>query len=119
MPFPRLYDTIACKLDGYEAYTVRLLLNPTSAERVAWFAGFVTAKDDLTALALACVAVYGETQTAGLDFSTPAAARATLEQSDIPDELLSWLFLLPGEVWDARGEQLKKTLMRFLTTPTS
>lgn len=126
--FPRLYDNQSCPLDGYEALTFRVLLNPTGAEKTDWFHGHLGIDDCAACAALgdgvycadcalarermgrAAVSIYGKSQVAGFDFTTPDAALATLAQEDIPDELLSWLFLLPGTLWSARSDDLKKKL---------
>lgn len=108
--FPRIYETKVCPIADYGAYSLRLLLNPTRLERQAWFEGIAASDTDMGALAAACVAVYGETKAEGLDFATAENARATLENPALPDELLTWLILLPGETWAARADDIRKKL---------
>ena len=124
--FPRIYENQTCPLDGYEAYTFRVLVNPTGAEKTDWFYGNLGTEGCAACAALdgycpecqtarermgrAAVAFYGQTKVAGFDFSTPEAALATLAQDDLPDELLAWLYMLPSALWTARSDDLKKRL---------
>jgi hypothetical protein len=64
------------------------------------------------------VAVYGTSKAAGLDFSTTEAALATFENLDMPDELLSWLYMAPSALWEQRQEALKKSVFSSSTAPT-
>lgn len=112
MPFPRIYVNQTCPLEGYEAYTLRILANPTGAEKTAWAQSFLTFADsDFSAFGAAAVPILGETRAEGLDFSTAEAGAATLSSADLPDELADWILQAPGAVWAARSEDIKKKLM--------
>ncbi len=138
--FPRLYDNATCPLPGYEAFTFRVLLNPTGAEKEDWAFGNLgnpicqecqalrtESKDQAvycggcmearTRFGRALLALFGESQVKGFDFSSAAAALASLEQDDVPDELMAWIYLLPQSLWYARSEDLKKKL--FGSSPTA
>jgi hypothetical protein len=144
--FPRIYHDIACPLDGYEGYSFRVLVNPTGAEKTDWALGHLGVTDcpDCAKLGTprgkqgngdkkhcpACasardqlgrsaVAIYGTSKAAGFDFATVASALATFSMPDLPDELLAWLYMLPGALWAARSEDVKKKLPSFLTTGNS
>jgi len=117
--FPRIYGTIPCPLDGYAAYSVRLLMNPTRAEQDAWYDALNNPAPGMAVVGAAAVAIYGETRTAGLDFATTDASRATLDNPELPNELLGWLFRLPGAVWAARMDDMKKKLASPLMIGTS
>lgn len=146
MAFPRLYDDQTCPIAGYEGYALRVLVNPTGAEKTDWALGHLgidgcaecaklqpiagTSKtptprrwcaacaEARARLGRAAVAVFGTSHTEGFDFSTPENALATFAQ-DMPDELLAWLYMLPASLWAARSDDLKKKLLPSLTTPTS
>ena len=134
--FPRLYENITCPLVGYEGYTLRVLLNPTGAEKEDWFAGNLGQATCEACAALwkasaaesgereycpvcteararmgrSAVAIYGQSQAAGLDFSAADAALASFEQPGLPDEFLAWLYWAPSALWAARTDDLKKKL---------
>jgi hypothetical protein len=65
------------------------------------------------------VAIYGTSKVSGFDFATPDSALASFSQADLPDELLAWLYMLPGALWAARSEDVKKKLPQFLVTGDS
>jgi hypothetical protein len=127
--FPRIYQDISCPLDGYEGYSFRVLVNPTGAEKMDWALGSLgatgctecaapadgdycpscqTARDRMGRSA---VAIYGTSKAAGFDFATADAALSSFSQADLPDELLAWLYMLPGALWAARSEDVKKKLI--------
>lgn len=139
MPFPRIHVTETCPLEGYEGYTLRILANPTPANKNDWAFGDLPREGcedcarlgtlrgkpkatqaqphycaECTAkqqrLARACVAILGETRAGGLDFSTEEAAIATLAQPAMPDDLLAWIYMVPAAVWERRSNDLKKKL---------
>ena len=138
--FPRIYENQTCPLPGYEAMTFRVLINPTGAEKTDWARGHLGRTDcaDCQAarngtgeqifcvgcslardqMGRSSVAVYGQSQVAGFDFTTPAASLATFAQDDLPDELLAWLYLLPGSLWQARSDDLAKKLDSSSRTAT-
>lgn len=144
--FPRIYNDIVCPLDGYEGYSFRVLLNPTGQEKMDWALGHLgtldcqdcaklgtnsgkqgnggskkyciactTARDQLGRAALA---IYGTSHVDGFDFSTSAASLASFSMAELPDELLRWLYELPGALWGARTDDLKKKLLQRLTPPS-
>ena len=125
--FKQVYGNFTCPLD--ESIVVRLLLNPTGAVKQDWVAGRIVgcakcvhAEDgaittycaDCTAtrerMGRAWSAVYGETTTHGLVFAPPEAVIPTLTSDEMPDEIVAWLFALPGAVWDDRIAQIEKKL---------
>jgi len=130
--FPRLYTTEECPIPGYEGFTFRVLLNPTGQEKTDWAFGHLGLENcpecaklqeagapkrycaacaaARAQLGRAAVAVYGTSQVAGLDFSTPEASLASFGMDDLPDELLAWLYLLPAALWATRSDDLKKRL---------
>ena len=111
MPFPKLYQNEPCPIEGYEAYTLRVWVNPPPAVKDAWYAGLAKlAGQDYAAFGAAAVPIYGETKAEGLDFSTEEAAAETASCEDLPDELFAWLLMLPGALWQARTDDLKKKL---------
>jgi hypothetical protein len=142
--FPRLYTTEACPLDGYEALSFRVLLNPTGAEKEDWAFGHVgitgcadcqaarngagkktgqvycaTCTEARARFGRALVTVYGTSAVAGFDFSSPDAALQTIEAADIPDELLGWLYTMPGAVWQQRRDDIAKKLKERSTAGNS
>jgi hypothetical protein len=134
--FPRIYTDVACPLDGYEGYTFRVLANPTGAEKTDWAFGSLGDPDcadckaskraycaDCTTardrMGRSASAIYGTSKAAGLDFSTPEASLASFSLAELPDELLAWLYMLPGALWAARSEDVKKKLPQFLVTGDS
>jgi hypothetical protein len=62
-------------------------------------------------LGRSAVAIFGQSQVSGFDFSTPDAALASFSQDGLPDEFLYWLFALPGALWEKRTADLKKKLI--------
>lgn len=111
--FPRIYENQTCPLQGYEAYTLRILANPTGAEKEAWYTSFAgLAAQDYAAFGAAAVPILGETRADGLNFSTADAGAATISDAGIPDELLEWVFVAPGALWQERADNLKKKLLK-------
>lgn len=141
--FPRIYQDIVCPLDGYAGYSFRVLANPTGAEKDDWAYGNLgdancpdcailrsTGTPEIEWRCPNCttarerwsrvfVAVYGTSRAEGFDFSTPSASLMTLEQPDIPDELLGWLYMLPPTLWSTRNEAVKKKLLSSLASGDS
>lgn len=144
--FPRIYQDISCPLDGYEGYSFRVLVNPTGAEKMDWALGTLGARDcpecaklgtprgkqgnggkkyceactnARAMLGRSAVAIYGTSKAAGFDFSTPGDALESFSMAELPDELLAWLYMLPGALWSARSEDVKKKLTFSLTTGAS
>lgn len=136
--FPRLYSDQPCPIDGYEGYSFRVLLNPTGAEKDDWAMGnagvqgceacadarkaktptpfceqCTLARDRLGRSA---TVIYGTSHVKGFNFADTAASLATFAMTDLPDELLLWLYLLPGALWAARAEEIKKKLLTSLPT---
>ncbi len=130
MMFPRIFDDAACPLEGYAGYTFRVLVNPTAQEKRDWALGDLGApgcaecekgrKIDPSFFCPSCTerrsllgraahVVFLESKVQGFDFGTEEAALTSFSQP-MPDEFLAWLYMLPGSVWDRRGEALKKTL---------
>jgi hypothetical protein len=141
--FPRIYEDAKCPLDGYEALSFRVLVNPTGAEKNDWALGHMgidgceacaklgtprgkqgssskkycpACTEARDRMGRSAVAVYGPSQVPGFDFGTPESALATFGQADLPDELLLWLYMLPQALWAARNDDIKKKLTSFLTT---
>jgi len=115
--FPRIYVNETCPIEGYEAYSLRLLANPTGKEKEAWYAGLqALGERDYATFGAAACAIYSETKTSGLDFATPETAATTAERDDLPDELFGWLLLLPTRIWKARSDEITKKLEARLTT---
>lgn len=141
--FPRLYTDppLSCPLPGYEGYSFRVLLNPTSAEKTDWWLGGVgrrgcadcaaaQAADPPRPFCAICQerrdrwgrafpAIYGTSQVAGFDFTTAESSLSSITAPDVPDEFLSWLFQLPDSLWTARTEDVKKKLLPSSTTGNS
>lgn len=144
MPFPRIYEDAKCPLEGYEALSFRLLVNPTGAEKDDWAFGHMGVQDCAACAKLgtargkgtgipekkycpdcatardrqgrAAVAIFGPSQVPGFDFSTPETSLASFAQADLPDELLGWLYAVPSARWTARYDEIKKKLPSFSTT---
>ncbi len=138
--FPSLYENVTCPLDGYDAITVRVLVNPTGSVKNDWVFGHLgdlscpecgmgtdAYASDPRAYCPTCTqarqrfgrafsAAYGETRSAGLEFSTPEAALATLDSDALPDEFVSWLLHYCTALWQDRREQIKKKLPGFSAT---
>jgi hypothetical protein len=146
MQFPRLHETLCPPLAGYDSYRFCVLLNPTGAEKNDWFFGNLGQPDCADCQKLnpkrvephaneasdrvycpvcteararfgrAAVAIFGESRVQGFDFADADAALASFEQSALPDELLSWLFMAPAALWASRVDDLKKKLLGPLAT---
>ena len=140
--FPRIYENVTCPLDGYEAITMRVLVNPTGATINDWLYGHLgvpfcpdcdTVNTDDGPLAgpkaycAACSqargrfgralsAAYAESRVPGLDFSTLEAALATLDGDDVPDDFVGWLLSFAPALWKERKESIKKKLPGFSTS---
>jgi hypothetical protein len=55
-------------------------------------------------------AFYGTTPAGRWDFSSPEAALATIERDDIPEEVITWVLLLPHAVSQRRQDLIVKKL---------
>lgn len=125
-PFPKLYENHSCPLDGYEAITVRVLVNPTRALKDDWYAGNLgdptcptcqpgvycdVHRESRERFGRALTALFSETNAAGLDFSTSQAALATLDSGTLPDEFVAWLYRFPAVVWARRVDTIEKKLI--------
>lgn len=123
---PRVIESFACPLDGYESVTVQMLVNPTRAIKEDWWAGNIgdpactlcqpgaycaEHQDARARFGRALTALFGDNTDPGLDFSTPERALATLDSGDLPDEFIGWLYRAPGKVWLDRIALLEKKLI--------
>jgi hypothetical protein len=135
-PFGAIYEDIP--LDpalGYPAgVSVRIRVNPTTAQWNAWMDGADTAAETAAEtpeaqaaakaardarLISALAALYGSASLPGFDFSSEKAAAATWARDDIPDELWSFLLRLPWSIVAARREAIQKNVLRSSPTQIS
>lgn len=113
---PRLHESAHPPLPGYEHVELQVLLNPTKATWHDWSEANLSTADGRTAYGRALHAFYGTSETAGLDFSTPEAALATIERDDVPDELVWWLLSLPDHIVERRRTLIREQLPKSFAT---
>lgn len=136
MQFEPVHQDVGCAL--YPGYTLHVLANPTGDQKNDWWQGHLGITDcadcqaarelappDTDQSAIYCaacttardrrgraaVAILGLSRMADFDFSTPEAALVSLARTDVPDDFMGWIYALPSAIWNARTEQLKKTLI--------
>jgi hypothetical protein len=132
--FKAIYKAEACPLEGYEDVTIEVLQNASNADMNRWLEGNLgtpgcdacqalraDAGADPKARCATCAAARATFGAALVRFfrtpvgvplavSTPAAALATLDDEDLPTDLLTWLLLLPNAVRTRRLDELQKNL---------
>jgi hypothetical protein len=135
-PFGAIYEDIP--LDpalGYPAgASVRIRVNPTTAQWNAWMEGANTEAEEAAEtpeakaaakvarearLIVALMALYGTMNLPGFDFSNEKAAAATWARTDLADELWSLLLRLPWAIVAARREAIQKNVLRSSPTQIS
>lgn len=130
--YQRIYVNESCPLSDYPGHTLRVLANPTPHEKNEWaFSGLGTPncaecarlKGQEIAYCAVCsasrarfgkiaVVILEGSAFPGFDVSTPEAALSSFDaaQTEMPDELLLWVYMAPAVVWDRRADELKKKL---------
>lgn len=133
-PLGAIEETIPLPADlGYpEGSAVTIRVNPTKAQWDLWNRANDPPPETATdaerkahaaerprLMAQALHALYRGTILPGFDFSSEAAAKATWERTDVPDEL--WLFLLqlPWKVVADRRERILKNVIGSSALPNS
>lgn len=111
--FEPIYADEKIPLPEYEAYTFRVLQNPSSSiwdDFNTGSVGTLATPEQRQQMGRAMSAFYGPSKVAGLDFATPEAALTTLDRDDFPDELTYWLLTLPVAIVKRRRERIEKNL---------
>jgi hypothetical protein len=122
-PHMALYADEKPPLDGYDGYVFRVLQNPSQLVWQEFNDGGLArpaanaSKDDLVRaevarqqMGRALSAFYGPSKVSGMNFATPEAALATMDDPDLPDELAYWLLTLPMAIVQRRRGLIEKNL---------